>query len=47
MAESCWLEGYLNAGNRYIAVRGVQGAELLDNQEQKDDHRPSGVQEVL
>src|SRR5690242_3886419 len=25
----------------------VQGAELLDDEEQEDDHRPSRVQEVL
>jgi hypothetical protein len=36
-----------NAGNCHIAVRGVQGAELLDDEEQKDDHWPPGVQEVL
>jgi hypothetical protein len=25
----------------------MQGAQLLDDEEQKDDHRPSGVLEVL
>ena len=36
-----------NAGNCDIAVHCVQGAELLNDQEQEDDHGASGVLEVL
>ena len=39
--------GYEDAGNRDIAVHRVQGTQLLNDQEQEDDHWPSGVQEVL
>jgi hypothetical protein len=47
MTENWQLKGFGNAGNRYIAVHRVQGAELLNDEEQEDDHGPSGVQEVL
>jgi hypothetical protein len=39
--------GLKNARNYHIAVLRVQGAELLEDEEQEDDHRASGVFEVL
>jgi hypothetical protein len=39
--------GYQDARDYHTAVPGVQEQELLDDEEQEDDHRPSGVLEVL
>jgi hypothetical protein len=36
-----------NARNHYFAVSDVQEQELLNHEEQEDDHGPSGVLEVL
>jgi hypothetical protein len=41
------MKGLVYERNSDITVRRLQRAQLLDNQEQKDDHGPSGVQEVL
>jgi len=35
------------AGHYYAAVHRLQGTKLLDNQEQKKDHRTSGNEEIL
>jgi hypothetical protein len=39
--------GWKNARNYYIAVPGVQKQELLNDEEQEDDHWPPRVLEVL
>jgi hypothetical protein len=39
--------GYEDAGNRDIAMHRVQRAQLHNDQEQEDDHWPSGISKVL
>jgi hypothetical protein len=39
--------GKHNARNHHVTVRGLQRAQLLDNEEQEDHNRPLGVQQVL
>jgi hypothetical protein len=41
------LKGNGNAGNHHNGMHHVQGAELLDDQEQEDCDWPVGVEEVL
>jgi hypothetical protein len=36
-----------NARNHHVTVRGLQRAQLFDNQEQEDDDWSFGVQQVL
>ncbi len=40
-------KGWFYARNHYSTVRRVQRAELLDHQEQEDNYRASGVQQIL
>jgi hypothetical protein len=41
------MENKHNARDHHTAVPGLQEPELLHDEEQEDDHRPSGVLEVL
>lgn len=40
-------ESWVYAGNHHVTVRGLQRAQLFDDQEQEDDYRPPGIQQVL
>jgi hypothetical protein len=41
------LKGIGYAGNHYDGMHRMQGAELLDDEEQEDRNGPSRVEEVL
>jgi hypothetical protein len=41
------MEGIGYAGNHYVGMHRMQGAQLLDDEEQEDCYWPSGVEEVL